>query len=288
MSRYLAVKIRPRDRAVEVNPQNDYLPHFLKHLKIISFPDEALSLKNLSPDYLVLNGNLHIERDIHSFFTSLRNSLRPATRLIIIYYSSLWKPILMMATRFGMRDRTIETNWITTGDITNFLELSGCEVISDEARVLVPIYIPFLSDFLNRRFAPLPMFNVFCMVHIMTARPSKPAFPEQPSMSVVIPDSNEACNIEDAVTRIPNLAHLINRLFLLLGIQPMCIDLHSSHVRGFTHKAFEHTLKSTPGITYIDCEGSELIYPLPLHLARPLSKMFIGICAYVCYLVHKE
>jgi ubiquinone/menaquinone biosynthesis C-methylase UbiE len=87
---------------------------------------------------------------------------------------------------------------------------------------------------------------------------------------------------------IPNLAHLINRLFLLFGIQPMCIDLHSSHVRGFTHKAFEHTLKSTPGITYIDCEGSELIYPLPLLLAKPLSKMFVGLCAYVCYLVRKE
>jgi len=87
---------------------------------------------------------------------------------------------------------------------------------------------------------------------------------------------------------IPNLAHLINRLFLLFGIQPMCIDIHSSHVRGFTHKAFEQTLKLTPGITYIDCEGSELIYPLPLHLAKPLSKMFVGICAYVCYLVRKE
>ena len=87
---------------------------------------------------------------------------------------------------------------------------------------------------------------------------------------------------------IPNLAHLINRFYLLLGIQPMRIALHSSHVRGFTHKAFEHSLKSTPGITYTGCEGSELIYPLPLQLARPLSNMFVGICAYVCYLVRKE
>jgi ubiquinone/menaquinone biosynthesis C-methylase UbiE len=87
---------------------------------------------------------------------------------------------------------------------------------------------------------------------------------------------------------IPNLAHLINRFYLLFGIQPMCIALPSEHVRGFTHKAFEQILKLTPGITYIGCEGSELIYPLPLQLAKPLSQMFIGICAYICYLVRKE
>lgn len=205
MARYLAVKIRPQDRAVEVNPQNDYLSHYLKPLQTISIPQDASALEDLSPDYLVLNGNLHIERDINSFFTSLRGRMKPATRLIIIYYSSLWKPILMMATRFGMRNRTPETNWITTGDMTNFLELAGYEVISDEARVLVPIYIPFLSGFLNRWLAPLPLFNIFCMVHIMTARPAKAPFFEPPSVSVVIPARNEAGNIEDAVKRIPKM-----------------------------------------------------------------------------------
>ena len=119
MARYLAVKIRPRDLAVEVNPQNDYLGNFLKHLRTISYPDEAQTLADLPPDYLVLNGNLHIERDIHSFFTSLHGRLKPATRLIIIYYSSLWKPILVMATRFGIRNKIPE---ITEQDTTDCLK----------------------------------------------------------------------------------------------------------------------------------------------------------------------
>jgi 2-polyprenyl-3-methyl-5-hydroxy-6-metoxy-1,4-benzoquinol methylase len=37
---------------------------------------------------------------------------------------------------------------------------------------------------------------------------------------------------------IPNLAHLINRLYLLFGVQPMCIQLDGFHVRGFAHKSF--------------------------------------------------
>jgi len=87
---------------------------------------------------------------------------------------------------------------------------------------------------------------------------------------------------------IPNLAHLINRIYLLFGIQPMCIAIKSQHVCGFTHRAFKKMLKATTGITYIDCAGSELIYPLPLPLARSLSRMCVGISAYVCYLMRKE
>lgn len=202
---YLGIRIRPGDLAIEINRQNDLLSHNLNNIKAISLPEQAEVLDDLSPNYLVLNGNLHIERDIHFFFKALHRHLRPSSRLLIIYYSSLWKPLFMMASRLGMRNRLPEANWITTSDITNFLELSGYEVISDETRVLVPVYIPFLSNFLNRWLAPLPMLNALCMVHIMTAKPAKSAFFEPPSVSVVIPARNEAGNIEDAVKRIPKM-----------------------------------------------------------------------------------
>ena len=87
---------------------------------------------------------------------------------------------------------------------------------------------------------------------------------------------------------IPNMAHLINRFLLIFGIQPMCIDLYSSHVRGFTHKAFKQMLRSTSGVSYIACTGSNLIYPLPLFLAKPVSRLCVDICAYTCYLVRKS
>jgi ubiquinone/menaquinone biosynthesis C-methylase UbiE len=87
---------------------------------------------------------------------------------------------------------------------------------------------------------------------------------------------------------IPNLAHLINRIYLLFGIQPMCIAIKSQHVCGFTHRAFKKMLKSLSGVKYIDCAGSTIIYPLPLLLAQHLSKFFVGLCGYVCYLIRKE
>ena len=129
---YLAVKIRKNDSAAEINPQNNLLSGYFWKLKPLIFPRQAKDLEELSPDYLVLNGNLHIEKNILSFFSSLHVCLKPVSRLIIIYYSSFfWKPVLVVATWLGIRTRMPEINWITKEDMTNFLELSGYQVISD-------------------------------------------------------------------------------------------------------------------------------------------------------------
>lgn len=85
---------------------------------------------------------------------------------------------------------------------------------------------------------------------------------------------------------IPNLAHLINRSYLLLGLQPMCIHLTGPHVRGFTHNAFKKYLNTLDGLKLIDYTGA-LMYPLPLFISNFLAKYFIGLSGYTCYLLKK-
>ena len=85
---------------------------------------------------------------------------------------------------------------------------------------------------------------------------------------------------------IPNLAHLINRIYLLFGVQPLCIHLDSSHVRSFTHRSFVKLLNSLEALRLIDSKAS-LMYPLPHFIANRLSDHFIGLSGYVCYLLQK-
>jgi len=85
---------------------------------------------------------------------------------------------------------------------------------------------------------------------------------------------------------IPNLSHLINRIYLLFGRQPLCIDLNSSHVRSFTHKSFSNMLMSLQKVKFLDCKGS-LMYPLPYFIANRIKNHFIGLSGYVCYLLQK-
>lgn len=86
---------------------------------------------------------------------------------------------------------------------------------------------------------------------------------------------------------IPNLAHLINRIYLLFGIQPMCIYLDGPHVRGYTHKSFINLLNSLQKVRLIDYTGSTTMYPLPFVMAKFLANYFIGLSGYVCYLLQK-
>lgn len=86
---------------------------------------------------------------------------------------------------------------------------------------------------------------------------------------------------------IPNLSHLVNRILLLFGIQPLCTALDGPHLHGFTHRSFIKLLKSLDQVAMVDCTGT-VMYPLPYFLARIMSKHFVGLTGYTCYLLRKK
>ena len=117
------------------------------------------------------------------------------TRLIITYYSSLWRPFITLASWLGLREKTPETNWLAHEDIGNLLTLESFELVRWDSKILLPFYIPLLSNLVNRYLAPLPFFRMFSLVNIVVARPLFPNG-ERPSVSVVVPARNEAGNIQ--------------------------------------------------------------------------------------------
>jgi hypothetical protein len=160
------------------------------------------------PDYVLLNGNIHYEFDIQTFLENLREKIPPATRLIITFYNNLWRPFLRVATALGLRSKTPEENWIAPEDLENLLLLAGYELVREESKFLVPLYIPVVSYLANRFLAPLPGFRLFNLLNIAVARPvDHPATSRQsaPSVSVVVPARNEAGNIEAAILRTPTM-----------------------------------------------------------------------------------
>ncbi len=75
------------------------------------------------------------------------------------------------------------------------------------------------------------------------------------------------------VIGIPNLASLHNRILLLFGKQPTCIQNHSAHVRGFTKSDMLKFLNIYGGYEMISFKGSNF-YPFPPVIAKPLAKIF--------------
>jgi len=83
-----------------------------------------------------------------------------------------------------------------------------------------------------------------------------------------------------AIIAVPNLASFHNRIALLFGMQPTCIEPLSAHVRGFARDGFKRLIECDGYFQLMSTRGSNF-YPLPPALSRPLSRMLptMAVCA---------
>ncbi len=208
--KYLSIYIRPDDFLVEIDPENNYINQqyskkSIFYTKEVAFQNEIESIREKNPDFILLNGNIHYERDIQDFLNKIREACSTHTRLVITYYSTLWKPFIVLSTFMGLRRKTIETNWVSHEDISNLLLLTDYEVVRVENKVLIPFYIPIISALLNRYISPLPLFRHFNLVNILIARPLLANEKKVPSVSIVVAARNEEGNIRNILNRIPKM-----------------------------------------------------------------------------------
>jgi hypothetical protein len=213
---YLALYVRPEDRVVEIDAttvsrslrfQNEnmmVLKGGAEHSAAAAADWKAI--KEFRPDWVLLNGNIHYEADVQGFLEKLRPALAPSTKVVLTYYSQGWKPLLRLATALGMRERTPEENWIANEDVRNVLLLADYELVRQESKLLLPVYLPIISYVANRFLAPLPGFRAFNLLNVAVARPLVSSRQDRNaalSVSVVVPARNEAGNIEAAILRTP-------------------------------------------------------------------------------------
>src|SRR3989344_1906416 len=152
--------------------------------KAIRFVKPSMVLKNQIGDI----------RDIQTELTKLAGKAKTDDRLMITYYNHLWEPILKLASWIGWRKQIDEQNWLDNDDIINLLNLSGWEMVSQQKRLLLPIEIPLISDFINSMIAPLPLVNSLCLMTLVVAR-KKEVKRKEYSVSIVVAARKEEENI---------------------------------------------------------------------------------------------
>ncbi len=166
-------------------------------------------------DYIILSdliGNLF---DVQNSFEELNKISTEESRLVITYYNNLWEPILILGEKLGLKMPQPLQNWLSQKDIENLLDHANWEVIKNDTTILLPIYIPILSKFVNRFLAKLPFLKDLCLVYYFVARkrPNIQSDKEYP-VSVIIPARNEEGNIEPLVLRTPNLGSSTELIFV--------------------------------------------------------------------------
>jgi SAM-dependent methyltransferase len=165
----------------------------------------ATALPPRTFDFIVLSDLVNDLYDVQATLQALLPYCGKRTRLIFNYYSGLWQPILGLAQALGLAKANLQQNWLTREDLTNLLNLVGCEVIKHWAEVLLPVPIPLLAPALNRFVVKMWPFNSLALANFIVARPQAKLRQQEYRVSVIVPARNEAGNIEDILLRTPEM-----------------------------------------------------------------------------------
>ena len=80
-------------------------------------------------DYIILSDTIGYLDDCEDTFAMLHSLCTPDTRLIIVYYSWHWQPILTFGEKIGLKMPTVEMNWLSTEDTMGFLQLADFDTV---------------------------------------------------------------------------------------------------------------------------------------------------------------
>lgn len=184
-------------------------------------------------DVIILSDTIGYLEDCDAAFTALRRLVTPRTRLIVAYYSQLWKPALTIAERMGFKMPKCPETWLSTQDTMNLLSLAGYETVWRDWRQLLPRRLLGVGPLVNRFVAPLPIVRHLCLRNYVVARPLlRRLGAPPPSVSIVVPCRNERGNIAAAIERLPRFAPDMEILFVeghsADGTYEECLRVHDA------------------------------------------------------------
>lgn len=201
----LLASVAPRHGVgVDVSPNMTVLAQ-KRHPEFTFFAMDAqrLELKETF-DHIICSDLVSYLPDVQSAFTELKNVSHDHTKVLITYTNFLWEPLLRFAEFAHVKMAAPTQNWLSAGDLENFLRLAGFEVVKRGEEMLIPVNIPLLSYVVNRFLARLPLLRRLCLVRYVIAQPVQREARAY-TASVVIPARNEKGNVEAAVLRTPDM-----------------------------------------------------------------------------------
>ncbi len=187
-------------------------------------------------DYIIVSDTLNLAADVQQLLARLHGLCHANTRLVLNFYSSLWRPVISAARLLGIKSVEPQSSWLATTDIRNLLHLADWEALNFQMHLLLPVKCLGLERLVNRWLAPLPFFRWFCLTVFGIARPLNPPAAREPSVSVVIPARNEAGNIEAAIRRMPPMG---------AGTELIFVEGHS---RDETWAEIQRVARENPGL----------------------------------------
>ena len=165
-------------------------------------------------DVILIVDTLGSLDDCQGMFEALHGLCSRETRVIVVYYSHLWDPLLRLAEWVGLRAKQPEQNVLSPADIYALANLSDLEVIKAESRLLSPLRLFGIGSLINRFISILPLIRQLSLRHYSVCRSLRRTQDKVRNASVIIPARNEKGNIEAAIKRMPRFCDDLEIIFV--------------------------------------------------------------------------
>ncbi len=222
---------------IGIEAEPEMVSHAKKKNREIDFVTDTKFFKKYRHkkfDYIILTDVLSKTEDVQNFLNKLRKFAHSDTRIVVVYFSFLWKLFLDLAEKTNLKyPKSSEPNWLSTGDIDNFFLLEGFEKIKGGRKFIVPYEFPFFSELINKYISPLPIINLFCLTQYTIYR-LKPTRKEY-SVSIIIPARNEEGNMKRVLNKIPQIGRKTEVVFV------------EGHSKDGTYQAIAENIKNYKG-----------------------------------------
>ena len=193
----------------------------------------------------LFNGNFNYLVDIQEKLHTLYHKISRHSRAIIIVYNPYLALLYRFANWIGLRKGPKPNVYLTENSLNAIARLAGYEVVRIRPSVFFPIYIPIVSDLVNKFLPIVPIIRRFSFLWVVVLRPIIPEI-TRPSLSIIIPARNESGNIENAIQRIPDFPGNKNEIIFIEGNSnddtwDRIQSVISNSNNRFSIKAFEQT-----------------------------------------------
>lgn len=155
-------------------------------------------------DYVIFPDSLEHVEDIQSVLENVSPVFSKDSKMVISSINPRWEQIFWILEKLHLKRPEPPRNWLKLDVIRNILEISGYKVIDYGYKTLIPMHIPLVSGFINRKIKK-SILSKFCVIQYLVAQKDKVVINNNLNCSIIIPTRENASNIRECINLIPRV-----------------------------------------------------------------------------------
>ena len=166
----------------------------IKYNSKVQYVNEAKH-EDISECDTVLIADIEHQSNPTANLLNLSKIIKDDVKIIILSKNLIWMTFIKILKIF-FNFSPLKNNFLPSSYLNNLYSSCNLEIVRTEKLIALPIYIPLVTNFINRIFR-LPLLNIFCLSNVTVLKKiNQSSYHEEKQISFIIPCKNEQNNIK--------------------------------------------------------------------------------------------